>query len=141
MHRQSVDGMRCFGDSFREGRMSMHCARKLFGGELALDRNARFGDHHSNAGTNSVYSKDLIIFCIAHYLDETFIAAQDRRFADSREGKLSDLYTIASLFSQLLGKTDACDLRFTVGAARDVLIIHRVRIFARYMLDCNYPVG
>jgi hypothetical protein len=71
------------------------------------------------------------VFGVEHRLDEAFRFAERNRLAIADEGEFADLHGIARFLRLGFGQADAGDLRMAIGAAGNILGVHRVRMAAR----------
>src|SRR6185436_3768080 len=82
-----------------------------------------------------------IVFLVGDDLHEAFRLARDLRAAEHAEREGADDDVEAAFFSFGFGETDAADFRIAVRAARDVIVVDRLRILSGDSLRENYALG
>src|SRR4051812_776854 len=125
----------------RQGWMREHGGHELGFGGLQRLGDAVALDQLSHFRTDHVGTEQLAGLGVEDRLDETLGLAERDRFAVADEGELADLELQTLRLSRRLGHADAGDLRLAVGAAGDVLGLHRMHAFdAGDLLDHQHAL-
>ena len=95
-----------------------------FADGIALDQFSHFCTHHMRA-------QQFAGFGVKHGFDEALCLTQSNCLSIAQEWEIADLDVIASLFGFCFGQANACNLRMTISAARNVLRVHRMRMTTR----------
>ena len=111
-------------DQLLLGRLEVH------GDDEALDQLGHLGADHVGA-------EKLAGLLVEDRLDQPFRLAQRNRLAVADEGEAPDIDLEAGFLRPLLGKPDRGDLRIAIGAARDLQLVHRMRVLAGDRLDTD----
>src|SRR5688572_24820544 len=89
--------------------------------DVALDQLGHFGAHHVRTDERSGV-------LIEDHLDETLVLAERDRLAVADEREASDPDLELPLLGAGFGETDRGDLRRTIGAAGNELLVHGMRL-------------
>src|SRR5207253_6428552 len=106
---------------------------QVHGDYVALDQFGYFGADH-------VRAEQLPGLLVEDHLDQALILAERNRLAvaDERETADADLATV--LFRSRLGQTDGSNLRLAIGAARNEVLVHGMRMQALDRLDADHAL-
>ena len=123
MYRRPVRGVRRLAYRFGHRRMCMDGAEELFHRALQTNGERRFRDQLRRPWSDHVHAEDLVVFLVEHNLDEPFDLAGNARAAEDAELERSSLHVVATLPGLVFGQTDASNLRITICARRDLVVV------------------
>ena len=105
---------------------------------LVFPRDRQLVDHLGRVGADDVRAENLTVFLVAQNLDESVGFAGAARAAIGRERKLPGDVIEFFLLALVFGQPNARDLGVTVGHARDVVILDRMRLLAGQQLGDDH---
>src|SRR6185369_11877388 len=119
-----ADRKRGFLDRFRARRVSMACARQIFGGAAEFHQNAGFMDHFAGFAADDVHAEHAVGLRICENLHETVSGLVDLGAAVGGERKLTGGIGDARLFQLFLGLADRRHFRRGIHNAWNNVVVH-----------------
>src|SRR6266516_1196978 len=130
MDRGAVDGVRGFHDPFGDRGVRVNQMARVRSRGFQSNQGGSLCDQFRHVRPDHVDTQDLLILPVADELDEPFILAQNRGFANSGKRKLARYDVVSPVSRLILRKTDARDFRAAVRAVGHEIVVNRLGALA-----------
>ncbi len=111
---------------------------QFFFGGLQIHRNHIALDQFGHFGADHVRAEQLAGFLVEDHLDQTLVFAERNRLAVADERETADTDFVTAFLGLRFGQADGRDLRLAISAARDQVLLHRMRMQALDRLDTDH---
>src|SRR6185437_11556314 len=145
MPGSDIDGLAFYAAEAIEQRliqrwMGVDSEHHLFYRGFELHRRDSFGDQFRCRRPDDVHAENLSVLLLRNDFDEALVVADDAGFRIRRERELADFYFVCLLARLCLSESYASDLWLAVGCPGNQIALHRTRILAGDLCDCNHTL-